>query len=33
MFEGNFAEREQQVATLEEVEGAVSVRSLEALIH
>ncbi|KAJ5771481.1 uncharacterized protein N7511_003532 [Penicillium nucicola] len=33
MFEGNFAEASQQVATLEEVEGVVSVRSLEALIQ
>lgn len=33
MFEGNFAEGEQQVATLEEVEGVVSVRSFEALIQ
>ncbi|KAL4860661.1 hypothetical protein BDV12DRAFT_94060 [Aspergillus spectabilis] len=32
MFEGNFAEA-KQVATLEEVEGVVSVRSLEALIQ
>ncbi|CAG8328027.1 unnamed protein product [Penicillium salamii] len=33
MFEGNFAEGEQQVATVEEVEGVVSVRSFEALIQ
>ncbi|KAJ5902884.1 hypothetical protein N7495_003412 [Penicillium taxi] len=33
MFEGNFVEREQQVASLEEVEGVVSVRSFEALIQ
>ncbi|KAJ5177270.1 uncharacterized protein N7482_003147 [Penicillium canariense] len=32
MFESNFAEGQQQVATLEEVEGVVSVRSFEALI-
>ncbi|KAJ5493929.1 hypothetical protein N7463_010016 [Penicillium fimorum] len=33
MFKGNFAEGEQQEATLEEVEGVVSVRSFEALIQ
>ncbi|KAJ5660361.1 hypothetical protein N7507_006812 [Penicillium longicatenatum] len=33
MFEGNFAEGEQQVATLKEQEGVVSVRSFETLIQ
>jgi hypothetical protein len=33
MFEGNFAEGEQQVATLKEMEGVVSVHSFEALIQ
>ncbi|KAJ5628274.1 hypothetical protein N7490_010502 [Penicillium lividum] len=33
MFEGNFAEGEQQVATLQELEGVVSVQSFEALIQ
>lgn len=33
MFEGNFSESEQQTAILEEMEGVVSVRSLEALVQ
>lgn len=33
MFEGNFSETQQQTATLEEIEGVVSVRSLEALVE
>lgn len=33
MFEGEFSEGQQQTATLEELEGVVSVRSLEALLQ
>ncbi|CAG8111081.1 unnamed protein product [Penicillium nalgiovense] len=33
MFEGNFAEEQQQLATMKEVEGVVSVRSFEALMQ
>lgn len=33
MFEGSFRESQEQMATLQEIEGVVSVQSVEALIQ